>query len=170
MDGAHLREIELACLDGDEVSAEVAEHLRWCVQCRNAAADYRWLQGEISSTLGGVVGRVTVPRSNWRDVRVRLRAGGQKQAIGQRLSGVASAVLAVGLMIMASPILGTAAEARALPPQATPVPSPASLVVSAEGQFTLATPTPAFPIEEADASVLPPFGTRPTPPEPPARP
>ena len=170
MDGAHLREVELARLDGGEVSTEVAEHLRWCARCRSVVADYRWLQGELASALGAVADRVTVPRSNWRDVQTRLRAGGQKQAVGQRLSGVTSAVLAVGLMVMASPIMGTAAEARALPPQATPVPPPASLVASAEAQFTLATPTPAFSIEEADGSTTPSFETRPTPPELPARP
>jgi hypothetical protein len=158
----HLVETELACVGDGKHNADATEHLRWCAQCRSAVAEYAWLQGQVAAALATAADTVTVPRSRWRAVRRRLAAERQRQIAGWRASAVASAVLAVCLVLAASPVLGVAVAQASLPARAT-LPSPVTDVVSGDHAASTFTPTPAaFGADTATPSA-PPLVPLPTP-------
>jgi len=92
----HPREIELARFSDEEAGAEadgrhpVADHLRWCARCRSDVADYRWLQGEVTTALLAAADGVNVPRSRWWAVREAVSASERRQVAGGRVSALAS--------------------------------------------------------------------------------
>ncbi len=156
----HLNEFDLARLselDSDEVlDAETAEHLRWCADCRSALADHRWLQEEIASALAIAAREVPVPRPKWWAVQEALFPSRQRRVASWRGSAVASVVLAVFLMLSASPVLGTAAIMAHMAPT-----SPQAVIATAPdvGEETVlthpaATPTPAIRGTPAPTPVL----------------
>ena len=159
-----MRETELASYDGDKTGGTaVTEHLRLCAPCRNALADYRWLQREIASTLRAAVDSVPVPQPNWLEVQGRVRAGERRLSLRRSISGIASLALVICLMFVASPLLGAASGGRTLPPEAIPVPSPVSLVASGGTSSSAATPTPARSHREAAPAQMLPLVSLPTP-------
>ena len=172
MDEVHPQETELAFLAEEKGDGDVADHLRWCARCRSVVADYRWLGGEIEATLSAAAAAVPVPRPRWLAVQEHLVARQRRQAVGWRVSAVASVVLAFCLMLAVSPILGTAAAARTLPPQALVAPAPwtavgtAGLAVPTAGHAApLATPTPAISWSgDATPAATPGFVLPPRPP------
>ena len=166
MRAIHPHEVELACASEQESNAHLVEHLRRCARCRNAVADYRWLEKNLVATLAAAARAVPVPRSAWWVVRERLSAGQQHLAAGRRLSVVASVALAVCVMLVASPALGVTIGAQTLSPRAAVAPSLATVLASDQGWNSTVTPTPAPSSEEtgpspASALVLPPTQPRP---------
>jgi len=164
----HPQEIELAHLDDEETSVCVTEHLHWCARCRSIVADYVWLQGEIAATLATVADAVPVPRPKWWAVQEALFTSQRRQITGWRVSAAASVVLAVCLMLVISPVLGTAVVARTLSPEVMVAPAPVTAVVSSELVASVATPTPVVSCEGAIPlpAPTPAFMLPPTPPEP----
>lgn len=156
----HLNEFDLARLselDGGEVpDAEMAEHLRWCADCRSALAEHRWLQEEIVSALAVAAREVPVPRPRWWAVQEALFSSRQRQVASWRGSTVASVVLAVFLMLSASPMLGTAAIMAHVAPT-----SPQAVIATAPDAgaetamtYPAVTPTPAIRRTPAPTPVL----------------
>jgi len=170
----HPREIELARMGDGEAdagvrrSAAVMEHLHWCARCRSVVADYVWLQGEIAATLVTAADAVPVPRSKWWVVQDALFTSQRRQITGWRVSAAASVVLAVCLMLVTSPVLGTAVVARTLPPEVMVAPAPVTDVVPGELVVSVATSTPVVSCEGAIPlpAPTPAFMLPPTPPEP----
>ncbi len=109
----HLSEFDLAWLselDSDnDLDNEITEHLRWCADCRSAVADHRWLQEKITTMLAVAADVAPIPRPRWWAVQEALLSSRQRQVASWRGSTIASVVLAVCLMLSASPVLGTAA-------------------------------------------------------------
>lgn len=147
MDETHLSEIELVQLsqldrsEVQEVDARQAEHLCRCAHCRSIMSDHRWLQDEVTATLAIVANALPVPRPNWGALRETLCTYQRRQETHWRVSTIASVVLAICLMLSASPVLRmafTAQSAYALSPETgvaiAPVPVPS---------ISVATPTPA---------------------------
>ena len=158
----HPREIELARLsDGEAVSAEMAEHLRWCARCRSAVADYDWLQGEIAVTLAAAA-EIPAPRPQWWAVRERVFASQRRQITGWRISALSSVVLAVCLMFSAFPMQSaTVAALTTFPSGRSPLgASPEPMVAPAPVTVAVtlvATPTPTTEMPlSTPAFVLPP--------------
>jgi len=169
----HPREIELARFSDEEAGAEadgrhpVADHLRWCARCRSDVADYRWLQGEVTTALSAAADGVDVPRSRWWAVREAVSASERRQVAGGRVSALASVVSAICLMLALSPVLNPAAMMRASFLEAGVVtPPPVQAVVSAGPGSPVATPTPAAFREAVTPVPTPAFMLPPTPPEP----
>jgi len=163
MGRSHLREAELASIV-DEDGEELPEHLRWCTSCRNALADYRWLEQGVGPTLRAIAAVAPAPPPRWPGVQERLRYSQRRAAVSRRLSGVVGAALAICLTLSASPALSAVCSAQARQPEAVPVPLPASVVVLTQVRPSSATPTPALFVEGTLASVTPPIATQPTPP------
>jgi hypothetical protein len=167
MSTIHPRETELACACDKEPSADLVEHLRWCARCRNAAADYRWLESNLGVTLATAACALPVPRPAWRAVRERLSTGQQRLAAGRRLSVVASVALVVCVMLVASPALGAALGAQTLLPRVAVHPSLATVFASGgEDASSMMTPTPVLSGEKLGSSptcalALPPTQPRP---------
>ncbi len=162
MSEMHLVETELARVSDGKRHADAAEHLRRCAQCRSAVAEYTWVQGQVATALAAAADTVTVPRSGWRAVRRRLAAERQRQIAGWRASAVTSAVLAVCLVLAASPVLGVAVAQASLPARAT-LPSPATDVVSGDRAVSTFTPTPAASDTGAATPSAPALMPLPTP-------
>jgi hypothetical protein len=171
MRGIHPSKVELAWLsdlDNDQaLGAEVADHLRWCADCRSMVADHRWLQEEITTTLMVAADTVPLPRPKWWAVQETLLARQQRQAASWRGSAVASIVLAVCLILSASPVLGTAAilaQTVQMSPDAVIATAP-DVKVPPASISTLATPTPAmFPqMQKMTLSPTPVLVLPPTP-------
>ena len=158
----HPEEMELACwADGNEAaSGQMGAHMRRCAQCRSAVADYRWLQGELGTTLAAVAGAVPLPRPKWWAVQGRLLAS-RRQAARWRVSAVSGLVLAVCLMLALSPVWGSAAAAQTLLPQVrvarVPVTAPASGCVPASisGTHPAWNTTPTPPVSSETVTPLP---------------
>jgi len=167
MSKAHPREVELACLSDEEAGEEVAAHLHWCARCRSVVADYRWLQGEITTMLAVAADAVFVPRPKWWAVRERMFTRQRRQVAGWRASAFASVVLAVCLMLSIPNLLIPAVAAQRLQPEAATVPAPITAVVSGETVASLATPTPAVPCDgQPPQPLTPAVVLPPTPPQP----
>jgi len=161
----HLLETDLAFLSDGETDDSVAEHLRWCAHCRNTAADYRWLQGEIEGALAAAADAVPVPRARWWAVQAGARAGRRRQAVGARISSFASVVMAACLMLFAPAFLSQSAATEAKQPQLMVIPAPVTLSVAGERAITANTPTPAICSQEATPLPTPVFVLPPTPPK-----
>ena len=165
MSEGHPGEAELARFGEGDKSAELEDHLRWCVRCRSVVADYRWLGEEVGASLGAAAGAVEVPRPRWWAVQERLSASERRQARRLRVPAVASVVLAFCLMLALSPVVGAAVTARTLPPEAMVAPVPFTAIVS-HGLGSAVTATPAISSEAATPLPTPGFVLPPTPPEP----
>lgn len=170
MSGIHLRETELACANISKadapVSTDAGEHLRWCAQCRSAAAEYRWLGERIEDTLVATAGMVDVPRSRWRIVKRRMAAGRKRRITGWRASATAGIALAICAILSLPSVVGVTVAAQTLPPEAVMTPTSITAVVSDADTSSGATPTPGVSradIELPSILTLPPL---PTPPEP----
>jgi predicted anti-sigma-YlaC factor YlaD len=162
MHEVHPSEVDLARLSeldggGEGISAEIAEHLRWCADCRSIVADHRWLQDEIVAALAAAADSVPLPRPQWRAVQEVLVSSQRRQVAGWRGSAVASVVVAVCLMLSLSRVLGTVGV------MAQTAASPEAVVATApdvdEGYLlsapaSLATPTPV--IFRAAREIAPP--------------
>ncbi|HEY72303.1 MAG: hypothetical protein DRJ03_20210 [Chloroflexi bacterium] len=159
----HLSETDLASLSDGGPDEGAAEHLRWCTRCRSAAADYRWLQGEIEGALAGAADALPVPRSKWRAVQAGVRAGRRRQVVGGRISVFASACAAVCLVLFVPGFSGLAVAVQANQPELAAVPAP--ITVPVEHALPVTTPTPAMSCEEATASPTPAFVLPPTAPK-----
>ena len=157
----HLRESELAHIGDGKLSTEVAEHLRWCTRCSSAAADYRWLQTEITATLSMRAHKAPAPQPRWQDVRQRLCTYQRRLMEMCRIAAASTIGVAISLMLVASPIPVVATGTQALPPQPTPDPSSATFNAPVS-----ATPTPALTREVAVPPSTPVLVPNPTPPEP----
>lgn len=154
-------------VDSDKARKEMAQHLRWCASCRSGVADYRWLQGEITSTLQAVVDATPVPPSNWPGVQQLLSVGQRRSLLRQRLSGALSAGLVICLVFVASPVLEAAWGAGAMAVQVLPVRPPVLVSVSGEPRPPAITSTPACSLDhEAGPTVIQSQMVRPTPPAP----
>ncbi|MCP4544382.1 MAG: hypothetical protein GY832_45300 [Chloroflexi bacterium] len=173
MRNIHLNEFDLAWLGeldnndlGNEIpDAEMVEHLRWCADCRSAIADHQWLQETITTTLAIAVDAVSVPRPKWWAVQEALLFGRQRQVASWRGSTIASVVLAVCLMLSASPLLGTAAMVAQMV-QA----SPEAVIATVPDMKTdtvlspsVATPTPAIQVQSDTPALTPVLVLPPTP-------
>jgi predicted anti-sigma-YlaC factor YlaD len=142
----HLTEMELSCLADWQGGAKRGEHLRRCSDCRNRAAEYRWLHRQTGSALKAAAETVVVPRPRWRAVRRGLRAKRQRCVAGWRASAVGSAVLAVCAMLYLSPVFGEAVAQTVFPARAT-LPEPPSPSAIESVVPSLATPTPAASVD-----------------------
>jgi hypothetical protein len=165
MTDIHPGETELARFSDGAAGAGVAEHVRWCARCRSVVADYAWLGGEIGATLAAAADAVPVPRPRWWAVQEHLLAG-QRRVAGWRASALASVMLAFCLMLSLSPVLGPAAVARTLLPEAATAPAPETAAVPGASLVPLATPTPAIADGQATPAPTPAFALPPTPPAP----
>lgn len=166
----HPTEEELAHLSDGEPGEGVAEHVRRCVRCRNATADYRWLEGELGATLAAVAGAVPVPRPRWRVVWRRMVASQRRQVAARWASACASLVLMTTLMfatpILAHPRFLALAAAQAARPQAVMVPAPKPAVSPGTARWrSPSTPTPIVCAEETTPKPTPALMLPPTPPE-----
>jgi predicted anti-sigma-YlaC factor YlaD len=170
MSEIHLRETELACASCDEADApsgaRVAEHLRWCAQCRSTAAEHRWLGERIEDTLAVMADAVDVPRPRWRVVKRRMMAGQKRRIAGWRASATASIALAMCAILSLSSILGATVAAQTLFPEAVMTPASVTVIIPDAYATSGATPTPGASREDTESPyslTLPPL---PTPPEP----
>jgi len=166
MDKMHPSKVELERASEGEGSAGVEEHLRRCVWCRSVVADCRWLGGEIGAALAEVADTVRVPRPRWGTVRGRMVAVRQRQAVRWRVSAVASAMVTIGVMLLVSPVLGPAAAARTLPPEAIVARAPVTASASGAHVASGVTPTPLAALGESTPPPTPALVLPPTPPEP----
>ena len=157
----HPNEVDLACLSelDDDRDAEIAQHLRWCADCRSAVAEHRWLQKELGTVLAVAADAVSVPRPKWWAVQEALQTRQRRQVAGWRGSAVASVVLSMCLMLSASPLLGTSAimalTAQMSPPEALVAVVPEVSDHLASTSVVLATPTPALFREVYEVTPLP---------------
>ena len=165
----HPSEVDLAWLseldaDGDKIpDAEMAEHLRWCADCRSVVADHRWLQEKVTAALAVAADAVPVPRPKWWRVQEALSARQQRQVASWRGSTIASVVLAVCLILSASPVLGTAAILAQTSPEAVIATAPDVEAHTVLTSTSSATPTPATFHQEAVLSPTPVLMLPPTP-------
>ncbi len=159
----HPSETELALLDGGGSGENVAAHLRWCARCRSAAADYRWLQGEIEGVLAEAADALPVPRPKWWAVQVGVRSGRRRQIVGGRVSVLAGVLSVICLMLFVPGFPALAVTAQANQPELAAVPAPITAPV--EHALSVATSTPAISCEEATPLPTPVFAPPPTPPE-----
>jgi hypothetical protein len=167
MSKVHPEQTELARWSDGEARADIATHVRWCAACRSAVADYRWLAGEIETTLTAAADTVKVPRPRWWALQGRLIAEQRRRVAGRQASAMASVVLAVCLMLSLSPaLLSTAVAARMVPLEAMVAPAPITASVSGTHAAPGATPTPLVSRAEATPALMPDFALPPTPPEP----
>lgn len=160
MSEIHLQETELAS------GESVAGHLRWCSQCRNAAAEYHWLGERIEDTLAAAADSVSVPRSKWRVVKRRMAAGQKRQITGWRASATAGIALAFCAILSLSSIVGVTVAVQTSFPEAVMTPASVTAIISGAHTTSGATPTPVASregIESTSTLTLPPL---PTPPEP----
>jgi hypothetical protein len=164
MNGIHPGDMELAHLGDGETGGETEEHLRWCARCRNVAADYRWLRGEIAATLAEVAEIVPVPRPRWRAVRERVFAS-QQRVVERRASAFVSLALAVLIMLSVPGYLAPARAAQGSQPGPVMIPAPVTAAVSDETILVVATPTPDASGDEAGPSPTPGVVLPPTPPD-----
>jgi len=186
MSEIHPREIDLARFGDGEVSAGIAEHLRWCAHCRSVVADYRWLQGELAATLALAANTVPVPSPKWLAVQGYLFADQRRQTAGWRASALISVML-VACFLLSAPnllvlcqasfdrfvvttsVVSAVRQATRIATtshqklEAVTVPAPATAVVSGEPMASMATPTPAISCEEARPLPTPAFVLPPTP-------
>lgn len=184
MNEIHLQEVRLACVGSGEAGAStdagapadasapadagVAEHLRWCAQCRNAAVEYRWLGERIEDALAAAAGAVNVPRPRWRVVKRRMVAGQERRITGWRASATAGIALAICTILTLSSIVGVTVAAQTSSPEAVMTPASVTAVLSDvhTPAGSGATPTPIASLEgikSLSTLTLPPL---PTPPEP----
>ena len=161
----HPLETDLAFLSDGEMWESVAEHLRWCAHCRSAVTDYAWLQGEIESALAVAADAVDAPRPKWWAVQAGVRACRRRQAVGVRISSLASVVMAACLMLFAPGFLSPAGATWMNQPGLTVLPEPVIVLsVADERVLPAATPTPAVFCEEATPLPTPAFVPPPAPP------
>jgi len=168
MKTTHPVDFELAALDDGVACDNVGDHLRWCARCRSALAGYRWLQGELETTLTAVADAVPVPRPRWRVVRGRLLAGQRRRVARWRVSALATVALTVCAMLFAPIFLSPVGAARVPQPEvgaAVAVPTPADPTAAATPSVQAATPTPAVLRSDA-SSTTPVVELFPTPTEP----
>jgi predicted anti-sigma-YlaC factor YlaD len=178
MSELHLHETELACVTSGEAgapadanasapaNASVAEHLRWCAQCRSTAAEYRWLGERIEDVLTEAAGTVNVPRPKWQAIRRQMAVGQNRQVTGWRASAIAGIALAICAILSLSSIVGSTAIAQTSSPEAVMTPASVTAILSDAYTPSGATPTPGVScagMESLSALTLP---TIPTPPEP----
>jgi predicted anti-sigma-YlaC factor YlaD len=162
MSEIHLQETELA--SGE--SKSVTEHLRWCSQCRSAAAEYHWLQERIEDTLAVTANAVSVPHPKWRVVKRRMVAGQKRQITGWRASATAGIALVFCAILSLSSIVGVTVAVQTSFPEAVMTPASVTAIISDAHKASVATPTPVASregIESPSTLTLPPL---PTPPEP----
>ena len=143
--------------------AEMAEHLRWCADCRSVVADHHWLQENITTMLAIAVDTVPVPQPKWWAVQEGLLSRRQRLAASWQGSTIASVVLAVCLMLSLSPVLGSAAMMAQTSPMAVIATAPD--IGSHAVLTSLATPTPAIScqVEKVTPSPTPVLVLPPTP-------
>jgi hypothetical protein len=175
MSKVHPEQTELARWSDGEARADIATHVRWCAACRSAVADYRWLAGEIETTLTAAADTVKVPRPRWWALQGRLIAEQRRRVAGRQVSAVASVLLAVCLMLSLSPVLlRTAVAARMVPLDAMVVPAPVTAMTASTANVASVsgihaapgtTPTPILARAEATPVPTPDFALPPTPPE-----
>jgi len=114
MDQDHLTELDLAG-HTDGASESVEEHLRWCSRCQGAAAEYRWLEDELTKVLAAAGDAGMVPRPKWWTVSGRLALDRRRLATARRASVLASVVLSASLLISCSGLFGPALAAGSEP-------------------------------------------------------
>lgn len=148
--------------DADEGGARLAEHLRLCARCRNAAADYRWLERQIGAALAEAADAVPVPRPKWWDVRRRVFAGQPRPGLAWRASVVVGVVLIFCQMLPAVLFPPTAPPSLAVEPAVAPPPviAAVSQAPGSHGSTTsvakVATPTPGLSVDgTTDVAPLP---------------
>jgi predicted anti-sigma-YlaC factor YlaD len=165
MSEIHLQETELACADA-AAHARVAEHLRWCAQCRNTAAEYRWLGERIEDTLTVAADGVVVPRPMWRAVQRQMAVDQRRRVAGWRASTTAGVTLAICAILSLSSLVGVTVVAQTSLPEA--VMTPASLTATVfSGQATSsATPTSPATDQGTLLSSVPALVPLSTPPDP----
>jgi hypothetical protein len=176
MSELHLHETELACVTSGEVcvpadanapaSAGVAEHLRWCTQCRSTAAEYRWLEERIEDALAEAASTVSVPRPKWQAIRRQMTVEQNRQVTGWRASATAGITLAICAILSLSSIVGGMVIAQTSSPEAVMTPASVTAILSDGYVPSGATPTPGAScagMESLSTLTLP---TIPTPPEP----
>lgn len=164
-DGIHLREMELACSSTE--SNVRSEHLRWCARCRNLAAEYHWLDGQLADALASASEAVPVAHPKWRAVKQRMIAGRQRRVAGWRVSAAASVALAVCMLLSISSVVGATVAAQLSSPEAVMTPASVPVVASDDSVTSSATSTstPIVPyggIETPPAPALAPIPTPPT--------
>jgi hypothetical protein len=164
----HPGEMELAC-SKSEFEASTADHLRWCARCRSLAAEYRWLDEQLTDALASVSEVVPVARPKWRAVKRRIVAGRQRRIAGWRVSAIASLTLSICMLLSISSVVGATVAAQLTSPEAVVTPAAAVTAVASEGPATSqATSTPIVPREGVDtpsAPLLVPIPTPSTPPD-----
>jgi len=165
MNEIHPRETELARCGDQETGAGLAEHLRWCARCRGVVADYRWLQGEITSTLTVAADAVAMPRPKWWVVQERMSASQRRQMAGWWASAFASVALMVCFMLFAPNFTGPAGVAQTPQPEMVMGRAPVTHFVSGDRVASMATSTPDMSGAETVSSPTPAFVLPPTPPE-----
>lgn len=167
MSEIHLPETELACAGSGETDICLVEHLRWCAQCRSAAAEYRWLGERIEDALTATADAVDVPRPRWRTVKRRMAAGQNRRIAGWRVSATAGIAFAICTILSLSSIIGVTVAAQTSSPEAVMTPAPATAVLFDARTPSIATPTPIASREGIESpSILTLPLLPPTPPEP----
>jgi len=167
MSEIHLQETELASVSSGEIDEGVTEHLRWCAQCRSAAAEYRWFGERIEDTLAAAAGAVDVPRPRWRVVKRRMATEQNRQITGWRASATASIALVICAILSLSSIVGATVAAQTSSPEAVMTPASVTPLFSMAPASSGATPTPIASregIESSSVLILP--SLPPTPPDP----
>ncbi len=131
MSEGHLQERELARLsDREVIEAEVIDHLRWCARCRSVAAEYDWLQEEITTTLGTVAEAVPIPQPTWREISSGLHTDRQRVMVRRRLSAAMGVAMACLLIIGPSVLDVGAAVQSTLSPSVMTAPMPITAAVA----------------------------------------
>jgi hypothetical protein len=164
----HPQELELARTSEAGTSGGLADHLRWCSRCRGVAADYEWLEGEITYALDAALKDVPVPQPEWEGVNERLELD-PRRVVGRQILAAAATAMMAYLMLVAPSFVGGGLRAEGVP---SPDIGPVRVPVSADGhrvgtgtELSLTT-TPDMSVLSGERTVSLPFVPPPEPPDP----
>ncbi len=163
----HLTETELAQLSEEAVDQDLKVHVEGCLQCRQVAADYGWVEGEIAAALQAKAGGVPVPERSWQAVRDQVRQGDHRSGRRRLLvvAGVASILLAtiIGPWLLDSDV--EVQRASSFAAVTAPAPPATTGLMTRVGPARPQGTTSESIRHSREAGGAVPFGPPPTPPE-----
>ena len=159
----HISESQLAELDEGAAVARPGDHLSWCRECQNAAAEFRWIGRELAAGMREDAARLRAPSLDWRSVAIRAGVAQRRAALLRCGSLAASMLLMVCTFAVTSSLMGMATSdvGTVGPP---PLPHPVLAETRRLEPALMATPAPESSTVEADGALTPVLVPLPTPP------